>query len=55
MTAPRKNQDKTRLSEKKPAGAKAEINADKTELIDDELKKVTGGGKTIAADDWKAG
>jgi bacteriocin-like protein len=44
-----KEQEKAKSASKKPA-AKG-----KTELSDDELKKVTGGGKTIIADDWKVG
>jgi bacteriocin-like protein len=48
MTTSKKDQAKAKSASKKPA-AKG-----KTELSDDELKKVTGGGKTMS-DDWKAG
>ena len=42
---------------KNPAGMNAEINRDKTELIDHELKKVTGGSvsKKSVQDDWSNG
>jgi bacteriocin-like protein len=47
-TTPKKDSpEKAKSASKKPA------TKGKTELSDEELKKVTGGAKTIFADDWK--
>jgi len=46
MTTPKKGQEKPTSTPKTP-GKKAEINRDKAELSDDELKNVTGGKRII--------
>jgi bacteriocin-like protein len=50
MTTSKKNQEKPMPASKKMAGTKAEIDKDKGELSNDELKKVTGGRMPTAVE-----